>query len=71
MIQDARGLQGYLACLGSQVSKVPKAKKEVLGFQAFQVTRAVPVKEAFQEDQGKRDSLGLLVVQVHLVGKES
>lgn len=71
MIQDVQELQGQLACPDSRVSKVPKAEREVLGFQVSQVHLAIPVKEALQGSQGNRASLGLQAVQVPQVGKDS
>lgn len=56
--------QGQLACPDSRVSKVPKAEREVPGFQVSQVHLAIPVKEALQGSQGNRASLGLQAVQV-------
>lgn len=71
MIRDIQGLKGQLAFLDSQVSKVPKAERDMLGFQVSQVHLAIPVKEVLQEYQGNRDSLGIQVAQVLQVGKDS
>lgn len=71
VIQDVQALQGQLACPDSQVSKVPEAEREVLGFQGSQVHLAIPVKEAPQEYQGDPDSLGLQAFQVPQAGKDS
>lgn len=71
MIQDIQVLKGQLAFLDSQVSKVPKAERDMLGFQVSQVHLAIPVKEVLQEYQGNRDSLGIQVAQVLQVGKDS
>lgn len=64
MILDALGLKGQLASLGCQVTQVPKAGQEVLGFQASQVYRAIPAKEVLQEFQANQDPQGLQVVQL-------
>lgn len=70
MTQDIQGLQGHLACPDHQVSKVPKAEREVLGFQASPVHLAIPVKEVLPGYQDNRDSLGLRAAQVSQVRKD-
>lgn len=71
MTQDAQGLKGQLAFLDSQVSKVPKAEREMLGFQVSRVHLATLVKEELQGSQDHQDSLGLQAVQVPQDGKGS
>lgn len=66
-----QGPQGQLACPDFQVSKVPKAEREVLGFQGSQAHLVTPVKEVLQGYQGNRGSPGLQAVQVPQVGKDS
>lgn len=71
MTQDIPGLQGQLACPEPQVSKAPKAEREVPGFQASQVHRAIPVKEVLPGSPGHQVSLGPQAVQVLQAGKDS
>lgn len=71
MTQDVRGLQGQRACPDSPASEVPKAEREVPGFQVSQVRLAIPVEEALPGYQGSRVCLGLQAVQVPQVGKDS
>lgn len=71
VIQDVQGLQGQPASLDPQVSKVPEAEREVLGFKVSRVHLAIPAKEALQGYQGNRGSLGPRGVQVPQVGKDS
>lgn len=56
--------QGQPASLDPQVSKVPEAEREVLGFKVSRVHLAIPAKEALQGYQGNRGSLGPRGVQV-------
>lgn len=70
MTQDIQGLKGQLACLDYQVSKAPKAERDVQGFQASQVHLAIPVKEVLPGYQDNRDSLGLREVQVPQVRRD-
>lgn len=63
-VLNASSFQGHLASLDFQVSKVPKADREVLGFQGSQDPPAIPVKEVLQGPQDNQDSLELLVVEV-------
>lgn len=63
-VLNASSFQGHLATLDLQVSKVPKADKEVLGFQGSQDPPVIPVKEVLQGPQDNQDFLELLVVQV-------
>lgn len=58
--------QGQLACPDFRVSKVPKAEREMLGFQGSQAHLVTPVKEVLQGYQGNRGSLGLQAVQVSI-----
>lgn len=64
-------MKGHLASPDLQVSKVPKADREVLGFQGSQDPPAISVKEVLQGPQDNQDSLELLVVQGPQVGKAS
>lgn len=63
-VLNASSFQGHLASPDLQVSKVPKADREVLGFQGSQDPPAIPVKEVLQGPQDNQDSLELLVVEV-------
>lgn len=67
--RDAQGLKVHPASLDLQVSKVPKAEKEVLGFQGSQVLLATPVKEVLQGSQDNQDFLELPEIQVPQAGK--
>lgn len=58
--------QGQLACPDFQVSKVPKAEREMLGFQGSQAHLVTPVKEVLQGSQGNQGSPGLQAVQVSI-----
>lgn len=64
-------MKGHLATPDLQVSKVPKADREVLGFQGSQDPPVIPVKEVLQGPQDNQDFLELLVVQGPQVGKAS
>lgn len=68
--QDARVLQDQLATLDLQVSKVLKAERGVLGFQAPLVNLDATVKRDFREDRAPQDCRGLQAAQVPQVGKE-
>lgn len=59
MTLDALGLKGQPAFLACRVSKVPKAEREDLGFQASQVHQVISVKEALQGSQANQDRPGL------------
>lgn len=63
-VLNAPLFQGHLATPDLQVSKVPKADREVLGFQGSQDPPVIPVKEVLQGPQDNQDFLELLVVQV-------
>lgn len=71
MPRDVQALKGQLVFLDLQVSKVPKAEREALGFQGSRAHQAIPVKEVLPGSRVNQAFLVLQVVQEPLAGKGS